>query len=59
MRRGQEFGPFLLLTSLAHGGVSHIHRARVRNRKDAPEVVVKRLRPPYNTDDDFLQMLAD
>jgi len=59
MRRGQEFGPFLLLTSLAHGGVSQIHRARVRGVKGAPEVVVKRLRSPYNTDDDFLHMLAD
>lgn len=59
MRRGQEFGPFLLLTSLAHGGVSHIHRARVRGRTGAPEVVVKRLRSPYNTDQDFLHMLAD
>ena len=59
MRRGQEFGPFLLLTSLAHGGVSQIHRARVRGGKGAPEVVVKRLRSPYNTDEDFLHMLAD
>ena len=58
MRRGQEFGPFLLLSSLAHGGVSQVHRARVRSRSSTTEVVVKRLRSPYNTDTDFLHMLA-
>ena len=59
MRRGQEFGPFVLLYSLAHGGISMIHRAKFIDHDALPDVVVKRLKAPYNDDVDFVQMLAD
>ncbi len=59
MRRGQEFGPFVLLHSLAHGGISMIHRAKFTGHHELPDVVVKRLKTPYNEDPDFVQMLAD
>lgn len=59
MKRGQEFGPFVLLYSLAHGGISMIHRAKFIDHDALPDVVVKRLKAPYNDDLDFVQMLAD
>jgi eukaryotic-like serine/threonine-protein kinase len=59
MRLGQEFGPFVLLYGLAHGGISMIHRAKFIEHDDLPDVVVKRLKTPYNGDSDFVQMLAD
>ena len=59
MRYSQEFGPFRVLHELAHGGISMIHRAKFTGHKDCPDVVIKRLKDPYNQDSDFVQMLAD
>ena len=36
-----------------------IHRAKFTGHKDCPDVVIKRLKDPYNQDADFVQMLAD
>ncbi len=59
MKRGERFGPFLILYGLAHGGISQIHRARYLGIGDTTDMVVKRLREPYNEDDEFVQMLTD
>ena len=53
------FGPFELMYQIAHGGISEVHRAKYRNQTDAPDVLLKRLKSPYNADKRFISMLVD
>ncbi|MCB9524371.1 MAG: serine/threonine protein kinase [Myxococcales bacterium] len=55
MRRVRSFGPYRLLYRVASGGMAEVYRARL----DQAELAIKRLLPQYNTDAEFLVMLAD
>jgi serine/threonine protein kinase len=59
MTTPEEFGPYVLLRSLGKGGMAEVFLAETDSHGVRRPVAIKRLLPPFNSDELLVSMLAD